>query len=292
METRAKNKTTHPGEIQKSSKPRRSKEEVQQEKDAKAETRKALADARQQSINRTADFEHADIANEAMVDATPRPLFTPKKRCFSQNHKNSPLTSFANSSDIEVLDRPAEAPFIPGSDASVDVGADDPADAPTPRAPPAGKKKAKINKKHKATAASMDAKNLGETASRKRPVEDSNVSQDSDEEEPRKPKPKKVKTKMRDEINDATMKIFENEKEGNRYATMIDSMGSGGKTVSTATVPSNSPAFQAADGRQLKREGAIADIKNLKKKSGKKLKKERAFADITRPDADNNNLNR
>lgn len=289
METRAKNKTAHPGTIQKSSqKPRRTKEEVQRDKDAKAKAKQDREEAKQNSINRTAEFERADIVNEDIVDATPRPLFTPKQRRFPQSHKNSPLTSFADTSDIEIesqADGPEDTPFIPGSaDDAVDVGVDldDTADAPPP---PAEEKKEKKSKKAK-----TDAKNqkVEETAGHKRKVVDVEGNA------PREPKPKKVKVKMRDQINDATMKIMENEKEleGNRFAKMVDSMGSSGRRVSTATVPSHSPQpeVQAGDGRKLKREGAIADL-NLPKKSGKE--KEEAIADInTRPDTDNNNFNR
>src|ERR1700679_4240611 len=119
MATRERNKTTHPGKVTKTSQ-RRTKAEVQQEKDAKTQAKKVLAEARQQSINRTAEFERADIANEDMVAATPRPMFTPKPRPLSRNQKNSPLTSFAGTSDIEVSDNLDETPFMPGS-----VDADD-----------------------------------------------------------------------------------------------------------------------------------------------------------------------
>src|ERR1700679_1223357 len=117
--TRAKNKTTHPGKVVEASH-RRTRAEVQQERDGKTQAKKGLAEARQQSINRTAEFERADIANEDMVDATPRPMFTPKPRPLSRNQKNSPLTSFAGTSDIEVSDNLDETPFMPGS-----VDADD-----------------------------------------------------------------------------------------------------------------------------------------------------------------------
>ena len=56
--------------------------------------------------------------------------------------------------------------------------------------------------------------------------DDCDVPLDSDEEQPQEPKPKKVKTKVQDEINVATKKIVENEKEGNlnKYAKMVSSM--------------------------------------------------------------------
>ena len=53
IETRAKNKTAHPGKVDKPSQaPRRTKAEVQADKEAKAQAKEAAAEARQQSINR------------------------------------------------------------------------------------------------------------------------------------------------------------------------------------------------------------------------------------------------
>jgi hypothetical protein len=279
IETRAKNKTTHPGKIVKPSQ-KRTKAEVQQEKDAKAEAKAALEEARQQSIGRAAMFEHADIANEDMVDATPRPTFTPKSKPFSHNPKNSPLTPFADTSDIDGL---GETPFKPNSPDKSLVDTDNSAEDSDTPVPPSKKSKAKITQK--ATAARVDAKKLGgrkrgvvdvegdipaldsgKTAGRKRRVIDveDDIPLGSDEGQPREPKQKKVKVKvkMRDEINVAATKIIENEKEveGNRYAKMVKFMGSSGAPASK--VPSQSSQVQAA-GRPLKREGAIGDINKL-----------------------------
>ena len=101
IETRAKNKTTHPGKAVKFSQ-RQTKVEVQQEKDAKAQAKLALAEARQQSINCTAEFEHANVANEDMVNVTPCPNFTPNPRPLIHNPKKSPLISFSGKSNIRV----------------------------------------------------------------------------------------------------------------------------------------------------------------------------------------------
>ena len=267
METRAKNKTTHPGKVDKSPPPprRRTKAEVQQEKEAKAQAKAALAEARQQKIERAAEFERADLANEDMVAVTPRPIFTPKPRPLSRNHRNSPLTPFVgtDTSDIEVSDDLDET-LRPGSVGLVDSDLGVESDGPPP---PAVKGKAKIT-------ATVDTKKL---VDRKRRVVDveSDVPLD-DEEQPREPKVKKVKVKMRDEINVAATKILENEQEGNKYASakMVNPMGLSGKPASK--VPSHS------GGRQLKREGAIADIK--KSVGGKKLNKEGAIADFFYPD--------
>ena len=43
------------------------------DKEAKAQAKESSAEARQQSINCTAEFEHANIAHEDIVDATPPP---------------------------------------------------------------------------------------------------------------------------------------------------------------------------------------------------------------------------
>ena len=256
IETRAKNKTTHPGKVCKTTK-RRTKEEVQQEKDAKAQAKADLAEARQQSINRTAEFERADIANEDMVDATPRPNFTPKSRPISRS-KNSPLTSFPNTSDIESYDgHDHETLFRPASEGSDDADAEN----DTPK--PAKKKRAKITQS--LTGSKVDAKKPGKTADRKRRVDDveDDVPLNIDEEQPQEPKPKKTKMKIREEIQAATT-ILENEKEGNKYAKMVKLIGLSGKPAST--VPSSTPPFQPepVDGsRKLRREGAIADIKSV-----------------------------
>jgi hypothetical protein len=225
INTRAKNKTTHPGKVVTSSQaPRRTKAEVQEDKAAKAQAKADAAAAIQQSINRTAEFEHADIANEDMVDATPRPISTPKPR-----PRDSPLTSFTATSDIVFDDDdPDESPFMPGSQVSVDAGAGDSAVESDVPSLPAKKKKGKSTQK--ATSARVDMKNLDETADRKRRVADieGDLPADSNEEQPQEPKPKKVKVKMRDEISVATTKILENEregnKEGNKYAKMVKSI--------------------------------------------------------------------
>jgi hypothetical protein len=267
---------------------RKTKAEAQQERDAKAQAKAARAEARQQSINRAAEFERIDIANEDGVDATPRPIFTPKQRLLSRNQLqvDSPFTTFTDT-DIEESDGlHDETPPMPGSDGL--VNADDSAVESDGPPTPVGKGKGK----QMAPAARADMKNLQvELGNRKRRVDDvgDDVPPGSDEEQPQEPKPKRVKKKMREEINIATTKILEKEKEGNKYANMVkNSMGSSGKPASK--VPSHSTS--QAVGRQPQREGAIADIKNFV--GGKNLYKEGAIADIsyldssTRPHPDNN----
>ena len=230
IETQAKNKTAHPGKVDKPSQaPRRTKAEVQADKEAKAQAKEAAAEARQQSINRTAEFEHADIAHEDIIDATPRPTFTPRPRSRrSQGRKTSPLTPFTGTSDIVCDDdNPDESPFLPtghlgGGDGELAIEIDSPP-------PPPKKKKAKSTSK--ATAAKKNLEEETLAANRKRSVADvepeGDLPVDSREEQPQEPKPKKAKVKMREEIKVATTKIVENEKEekgpveGNKYAKMV-----------------------------------------------------------------------
>ena len=63
---------------------------------------------------------------------------------------------------------------------------------------------------------------------------------------------------------------------------MVTSMELSGKPASTVPSHSSQLQFQAVGGRQLKREGVIADI--MKSVDGKKLNREGAIADITHPD--------
>lgn len=77
MQTRARNKAAHPGYADRANS-RRTPAEVQKERTSKAQAKAAREEARQDSINRTAEFELADIAEEHMADATPRPHVTPK----------------------------------------------------------------------------------------------------------------------------------------------------------------------------------------------------------------------
>ena len=226
METRAKNKTTHPGlrkELLSPPPTHRTKAEVQQDKEAKAQAKAALAESRQRKINRTAEFERADIANKDMIDVTPRPTFPPKPRPLphKQNKKlplnSSPFTAATSDIDVTLL-MPDSELFRPDSSA-------DESDTPA--------RKGKATITLKATAARVDTKKTGETTNCKWRVVnvegDTDIQLDSEDTQPREPKAKKVKVKMQDEINVATTKILENEKEGNKYAKMVNSMGSDGK---------------------------------------------------------------
>jgi hypothetical protein len=123
METRASNKTAHPGNVIKATTKRRTKAEVQEERVAKAKAKAAQEGAQKTSIGRTAKFESADKACEDVVDATPRPLFTPgpKQRRASERHQQvqSSPSPVVETSDISTSDEVDAASFVPsGSESS------------------------------------------------------------------------------------------------------------------------------------------------------------------------------
>ena len=74
--THASNKLAHPGQVVKTSTRQTSAD--QQKRKAKAKAKADCEDVKQQSIIRAAEFERAEMANEDMINATPRPSFTPK----------------------------------------------------------------------------------------------------------------------------------------------------------------------------------------------------------------------
>ena len=75
--------------------------EVHQEHVVKAQAKAAKEEAKQQSINHVAEFKHADMANEDIVDTMPHPPFTPKLWQTSSSQKNTCLTSPTETSDFE-----------------------------------------------------------------------------------------------------------------------------------------------------------------------------------------------
>ena len=98
VKTRAKNKTTHPG-VPDQALPRRTSAEVENEREVKAQAAAARQEKKRQSIRLAAEFEDAAMANEDIVDATPRPQFTPKPRPPARNRKNTALDPVAEVSD-------------------------------------------------------------------------------------------------------------------------------------------------------------------------------------------------
>jgi hypothetical protein len=103
MTTRASNREAHPGNAVKS-KTRRTTAEVQQERAAKAQAKAAQEEEKRQNINRTANFEYADMANENMADVTPHPPHTPKQRpasSYCQNANISPLVGMSEDNAVD-----------------------------------------------------------------------------------------------------------------------------------------------------------------------------------------------
>jgi len=117
METHVCNKMAHPGNIDKST-THRTKTEVEEECTTKAQAVATCAGAKQQGINHIAEFEHANMVDEDMVNATPHPLFTPKARPSTHHQKDSTLavTTDLETSDIKILeDSKSESPFSKNS---------------------------------------------------------------------------------------------------------------------------------------------------------------------------------
>ena len=68
--------------------PRRSSAEKQHDLAAKAKVKADKEAAKKKSIARAAEFEQTCMADEEMADATPRPLFTPKRRTNKRKGKS------------------------------------------------------------------------------------------------------------------------------------------------------------------------------------------------------------
>jgi hypothetical protein len=66
---------------------------------AKTQAKAAREEAKQQSINCAAEFEHADLVNKDIVNATPCPPFTRKPAC---SWKNPSPISILESSDSNI----------------------------------------------------------------------------------------------------------------------------------------------------------------------------------------------
>jgi hypothetical protein len=245
VETRAGNKTVHPGNVIKPN-ARRSTAEVQAERLAKAQAKEDRELAKKRSIERVAQFERADTVREDDFNATPRPAFTPKPRPLSQTNN-----LLAESSDVEMTDGGDfdGAPFIPRS-ADGSVTGDD---AVVESDPPPPAKKAKANSAAKGKA-KVSKKAEGKAASKKKKAEESEVELVEPKAEPPKvPKPKKKS--FREEINVAA-KEFEEEKFGGGTAEP------GGKPASNLKRVGSwwSQDTTAGGKKELRREGAIADI--------------------------------
>ena len=121
METRTKNKTAHPGYVLKPTQCRK-KAEVEQERTLKAQAKEACAEAKKRGINRTAEFEHADLINEDMVDATPRPAFAPKPMPSTRNQRSyAPVVGSGN-------DDPSDVEFVSNKDVAMETESGEPSE--------------------------------------------------------------------------------------------------------------------------------------------------------------------
>lgn len=206
METRASNKAAHPGYADKS-KTRRSTEEVQKERTAKAGAKAAREKAREKSINRAAEFEADDMANEGLADATPRPPFTPKPPRNRTHPDLTPLALRAKSNPGGSNDSDEASSMTPGSvdDSEVDGsevdgskvdGSEVDGSESAVESPPTPPKKGISRGRKVATATT--------TKAGKKKVDDSEPEADPEVppvEPLQVPKGKKGKKKIREEIN-------------------------------------------------------------------------------------------
>jgi hypothetical protein len=220
METRASNKTAHPGYVDKVIPTRRSGVEVQKTRTAKAQAKAAREEAKKNSINRTAEFELADIAKENLADATPRPLFTPKAR----NRTYPDLTPLAATSDVEEATDFDKASFVQARSEMSATGDDSAAESDATTLPPLKQTTQSIGKATKA---------------RKKQVEEPDVEVIPSDTEPLQVPKRKKKKMVRNEINIAAKNI-----EGDKYGDMVRADGE--------------PAFKATGGYKKKKEAAVA----------------------------------
>ena len=216
IETRASNKTAHPGNVVKT-RQKRSKAEVQEERTTKAKAKADREEARRQGIHRAAEFERADVANEDLVDATPRPLFTPKR---PRHQSLSDVTPLEETSDAEMSDTFGKP--SPGSLASENSDAEDTTGESDVLPPPSKRRTPASHPKTPKTGAKKAMTKVA--AAKKRKDADESDAEIVHAEAPQEPKSKKVKSRTRDEINVAAKKIEENESQRNRYADMMESI--------------------------------------------------------------------
>jgi len=207
--TRASNKLAHPGQVTKTGVPRRTSAEVQHEREAKAKAKADREKAKKQGIIRAAEFEHADMANEDIVNATPRPPFTPKPWPPPRNKKK--LVPVAESNEVDEPDFDNTSLSPAPSDSSVTESesesvTESESDDPTPPT-----KKQKIQATQKVGGSGkVPGSEKGRKVDKKVVV--------ASEEEHRTSMPKKVKAKVRDEIDFAAKKM---EKKKEKYRDIV-----------------------------------------------------------------------
>jgi hypothetical protein len=110
--TRASNKFVHPGKPI-APKLHQTKGEVEAEHAAKDQAKADCKEAKKQSIIHAAEFEHADRADEVLVDATPCPPFTPKIWPPLHNKNKANPIPAVDISDVEMSDDVDNASFVP-----------------------------------------------------------------------------------------------------------------------------------------------------------------------------------
>ena len=213
--TRASNKLAHPGEAIKSSVPHRSSAEVRQAREAKAKAKANREEAKKQAITRAAEFEHTDMANEDMANATPRLPFTPKPWPPPRNKKKAtkPVPATVSNEDDkadfdnESLSSAPSSVTEDESESLTESDSDDPA-------PPAKKQKMQATQNVRGSGIVADSERGGKV--------DKKASSEDETWLTRTPMPKKKSTskpKVRDEIDLAAKKMG-NEVKGDKYRDM------------------------------------------------------------------------
>jgi hypothetical protein len=181
---------------------------------AKAQAKAACEKAKQNSIQHMAEFELTALVEDS-VDATPRPLFTPKQTSQSWNQAYSSLTPIPAMSNVETSDfnRTLFKPAKSESSAKNDTeSAESNPPAPLP-------KKLKSHSTHKATAATTEA-----TKRRKKRVDKSEEEAMASHNAELCQVPNAKKTRVQDEVDIAAKKIRED-----KYGNTVDVMSQGAK---------------------------------------------------------------
>ena len=241
MATRASNREAHPGNVVKS-KTRRTTAEVQQERAAKEQTKAAHEEAKRQNINRAANFEYTDLANEDMADVTPRPPQTPKQWLpsgYCQNANISPLTGMSEEDESDgdnmaFFERPV-------SEITSDNGQDRVSNSDF--SPPVQKWKAGV----KAMAQQFHPVAMQK---RKQVFEGTAPPPEEVQSQPQPKKVKKEVVKVRDVINAAVNKLEVNktQKYGDMVRSTLNERTGGGEQGGPALRP---PSQDKAKGRPL-----------------------------------------
>jgi hypothetical protein len=282
IKTRAKNKDCHPG-VPDRAQPRRTSVEVENERAAKAQKKAAEQEKKKQNIRRAAEFEDADMANEGVIDATPRPCFTPKPRPPARNRENAslgPVTEVSDSSDgrNSLSFQPLDSEESVTGKESADESDSRPL-AKRLKAHTTGKAIPKVGR-------ASPAKKNRKAAPRAKKVAPALDEAAPDEETPRKPK--KAKPKVREEI-DMYMKEIE-EKRICDMAKPTSSQPAGEERI--ATPPLTTPEVEASGfqwGGVLKRQGAIADLRAYAHTTNQSQQSEDQSTSTRRVQPDDNN---